>query len=157
VPSALLIICGSPTIARSDSAPILPSLFRVAVPLAEPKITPAAGSLYSEPMVLGSLGLLRENGVACQPPITEPPDATLTVTLPPVPAALSPVMTGTDNVSTLGGVATRGRKPVAAGPRLVALIAVLNCPVVDTLVAFTCTLPVVELAKMPCDSGPCVV
>src|SRR6185437_762311 len=44
-----------------------------------------------------------------------------------------------------------------APPPPVALIAVLNCPVVDTLVALTCTVPVVELAQMPCASGPSVV
>src|SRR4029077_5958614 len=54
----------------------------------------------------------------------------LTVTLPP-PAPLIPVLT--------------------------ALIPVLNCPVVDTLVALTCTVPVVEAAQMPCASAPCVV
>src|SRR5262245_10663464 len=41
-------------------------------------------------------------------------------------------------------------------PPPVALIAVLNCPVVDTLVALTCTVPVVELAQMPCAPAPCV-
>ena len=46
--------------------------------------------------------------------------------------------------------------PVPLIPVLTALIAVLNCPVVDTLVALTCTGPVVEAAQMPCASGPSV-
>src|SRR5262249_50083391 len=41
-------------------------------------------------------------------------------------------------------------------PPPVALIAVLNCPVEDTLVALTCTVPVVELAQIPCELAPCV-
>src|SRR6516162_1547873 len=107
--------------ARSDKAPMLPpSLVRVAVPPAEPRITPAAGRPKVGPTLVRS---------ACQPPVTDPPDGMLTVTLlPPVP--LIPVLT--------------------------ALIAVLNCPVVDTLAALTCTGPVVEAAQMPCASAPCV-
>src|SRR5262245_59422540 len=116
----LLVTCGSPATARSDSAPMLPSLVRVAVPPIELRITPAAGRPKVGPTLVRSV---------CQPPITDPPDGMLTVTLPP-PVPLIPVLT--------------------------ALIAVLNCPLVDTLVALTCTGPVVEAAQMPCASAPCV-
>ena len=117
--------CGSPATARSDSAPMLPKLVRVAVPPAELKTTPAEGRppkfpVGSEPTLVRS---------ACQPPITDPPDGMLTLTLPP---------------------------PVPLIPGLAALIPTLNCPGVDTFVAVTCTLPVVELAQMPCDTSPCV-
>ena len=68
---------------------------------------------------------------ACHPPITDTPCATLTATLPP---------------------------GVPGSPLLIALIPVLNCPVVETLLnALTCTVPVVEAAQMPCASAPCVV
>ena len=87
------VVLGSPATARSDNAPMLPSLVRVAVPPVELRITPAAGRPKSvEPTPVRS---------ACQPPITDTPGATLTVTLP-------------------------------RGPP-VALIPVLNCPVVETL------------------------
>src|SRR5262249_44827388 len=114
----LLLFSGLPATARSDNAPMLPSLVSVAVPLAELKITPAAGrpGRPSRPKGLEPT-LVRS---ACQPPFTDPP--TLTVTSPP---------------------------PVA-------LIAVLNCPVVDTFIALTCTVLVVELAQMPCEFAPCV-
>ena len=39
----LLMTCGSPATARSDSAPMLPSLVRVAMPPVEFRMTPAAG------------------------------------------------------------------------------------------------------------------
>ena len=112
----LLMTCGSPATARSDNAPMLPLLVRVAVPPVELRITPAAGRPKKrEPTLVRS---------ACQPPITDAPCAMLTVTPPP---------------------------PVA-------LIPVLNCPVVETLlVALTCTVPVVEVAQIPCDLAPCVV
>jgi hypothetical protein len=91
----------------------------------ELRITPAAGRprkfpVGSEPTLVRS---------ACQPPITDPPDGMLTVTLPP---------------------------PVPLIPGLTALIPALNCPVVDTVVAVTCTGLVVELAQMPCDTSPVV-
>src|SRR4051794_31487679 len=131
---------------------MLPSLVRVAVPPAELRITPAAGRPYTGPTVPGAAGLLTENGVACHPPIIDPPAGMLTVTLPPgivavpVTAVLSPVMSGTGTVvSTLDGVTPLDGKLTAArleavGPGLVALIAVLKFPVVDTLVAVTRTL-----------------
>ncbi len=106
------------------SAPMLPSLFRVAVPPVELRITPAAGRAKSvlEPTPVTP---------ACHPPITDTPCATLTATLPP---------------------------GVPGSPLLIALIPVLNCPVVETLLsALTCTVPVVEAAQMPCASAPCVV
>ena len=112
----LLMTCGLPATARSDSAPMLPLLVRVAMPPVEFRITPADGR-PGRPKGLEPTPVRR----ACQPPITDPP-TDLTVTSPP---------------------------PVA-------LIAVLNCPVVDTLVALTCTGPVVELAQMPCAPAPCV-
>ena len=50
------------------------------------------------------------------------------------------------------------RGPVTGTPLLIALIPVLNCPVVETLLnALTSTVPVVEAAQMPCASAPCVV
>ena len=82
----LLMTCGSPATARSDSAPMLPSLVRVAVPPAELRITPAAGRAKSvlEPTPVTP---------ACHPPITDTPGATLTATLPPgVPVAGTPVL-----------------------------------------------------------------
>ena len=120
----LLMTCGSPATARSDSAPMLPSLVRVAVPPVELRITPAAGRAKNvlEPTPVTP---------ACHPPITDTPGATLTATLPP---------------------------GVPGSPVLIALIPVLNCPVVETLlIALTCTVPVVEAAQMPCASAPCVV
>ena len=65
--------------ARSDSAPMLPLLVRVAVPPDEPRITPAAGRPKAGPTLVRS---------ACQPPITDTPDAMLTATLPPVIATI---------------------------------------------------------------------
>ena len=120
----LLMTCGSPATARSDSAPMLPSLVRVAVPPVELRITPAAGRAKSvlEPTPVTP---------ACHPPITDTPCATLTATLLP---------------------------GVPGSPVLIALIPVLNCPVVETLlIALTSTVPVVEAAQMPCASAPCVV
>ena len=112
----LLVTSGLPATARSDNAPMLPSLVRVAVPPVELRITPAAGRPKVGPTLVRS---------ACQPPITDAPCGMLTVTPPP---------------------------PVA-------LIPVLNCPGVETLlVALTCTVPVVvEVAQIPCDLEPCVV
>ena len=121
----LLMICELPATARSDSAPMLPSLVSVAVPPVELRMTPEAGRppKYTVPLPVS----VRPG---CQPPITDPPGVTFTVTsLPPVPLI----------------------------PELAALIPMLNCPVVDTLVALTCTVPVVEVAQMPCPSTPCVV
>jgi hypothetical protein len=83
---------------------MLPLLVRVAMPPIELRKTPVACKPYVGPTLVRS---------ACQPPVTDPPDAMLTAT-PPVPA--------------------------------VALIAVPNCPNVDTLVALTCTDPVVEVS-----------
>src|SRR6478736_10145208 len=100
----LLLMVGSPATARSDKAPMLPSLVRVAVPPVEPRITPAAGRpkpARVEPTPSTS---------GCQPPITDTPGATLTVTL--LPGA-----------------------PGAGSPRLIALIPVLNCPVVEILLS----------------------
>ena len=58
------------------SAPMLPSLVRVAVPPVELRITPAAGRAKSvlEPTPVTP---------ACHPPFTDTPCATLTATLPP--------------------------------------------------------------------------
>src|SRR5262245_61761152 len=95
---------------------MLPLLVRVAVPPVELRITPAAGNPKTGPTLVTS---------GCQPPMIDPPEGMLTVTLPPTV--------------------------------LIALIPALNCPVVDTLAAFITTGPVVELAQMPCASGPCVV
>jgi hypothetical protein len=108
--------------ARSDKAPMLPSLVRVAVPPFELRITPAAGRAKN---------VLEPTPVSCHPPFTDTPCATLTATLPP---------------------------GVPGSPLLIALIPVLNCPVVETLLsASTCTVPVVEAAQMPCATAPCVV
>src|SRR5262245_47389321 len=110
---------------------MLPLLVRVAVPLAELKITPAAGrpgrpGRSSRPKGLEPTPVTP----ACHPPITDTPCATLTATSPP---------------------------GAPGSPVLIALIPVLNCPVVETLlVALTCTVPVVELAQMPCELAPCV-
>ena len=120
----LLMTTGSPATARSDKAPMLPSLVRVAVPPFELRITPAAGRAKSvlEPTPVTP---------ACHPPFTDTPCATLTATLPP---------------------------GVPGSPLLIALIPVLNCPVVETLLnALTCTVPVVEAAQMPCAPAPSVV
>src|SRR6478735_8520570 len=78
---------------------MLPLLVRVAMPPVELRITPAAGRLNrpEPPVRLG-----------CQPPLTDPPAAMLTIT---------------------------SSAPFATIP-------VLNCPLVVTLVAFTCTVPV---------------
>ena len=93
--------------ARSDKAPMLPSLVRVAVPPVEFRITPADGRLNQLTPALSRS--------ACQPPITDPPGATLTVTF----------------------------------PFAVALIAVLNSPLVVTLAAVICTNPP-KPATTPC-------
>ena len=82
VPSLLMMVLllmtggGVLATARSDSAPMLPSLFRVAVPPVEFRITPAAGRAKSvlEPTPVTP---------ACHPPFTDTPCVTLTVTLPP--------------------------------------------------------------------------
>jgi hypothetical protein len=67
--------------ARSDKAPMVAPLVRVAVPADEPRTTPAAGRPYVTPTLVRS---------ACQPPITDPA-WTLTVTLPLPLVALIPV------------------------------------------------------------------
>src|SRR5262249_34872591 len=65
--------------ARSDKAPMLPLLIRVAVPADEPRITPAADRPEVTPTLVTS---------GCQPPLINPPDGMLTVTPPLPPVAL---------------------------------------------------------------------
>src|SRR5215471_21190852 len=124
----LLMTCGSPAIARSDSAPILPPLVRIAVPppfalkkmpaagrpdieLMLPAGVTEAGDLPGRRGVAGGV-----KGIACQPRMIDPPDGMFTVT-PPLPPF--------------------------------ALIAVPNCPGVDTLLAVTCTGPVIKVIGRP--------
>src|SRR5262249_61547417 len=103
---------------------MLPLFVRIAVPAPFAlRKTPAAGRPDTKLMLPG--GVTEEGGlpgrrgvsglvkaVACQPPIIDPPDGMLTVTLPLPPFAL---------------------------------IAVPNCPGVDTLLAVTCTSPVIKV------------
>src|SRR5215471_10627267 len=107
---------------------MLPLFVRIAVPPPFAlKKTPAAGRPDTKLMLPGGVpeagglpgrrgvaGLTK--GVACQPPIIDPPDGMVTVT-PPLPPF--------------------------------ALIAVPNCPGVDTLFAVTCTSPVIKVGARP--------
>src|SRR6516225_6435528 len=66
--------------ARSDKAPMLPLLVRVAVPPpTEPRTTPAADRPEVTPTLVTS---------GCQPPLINPPDGMVTVTPPLPPVAL---------------------------------------------------------------------
>src|SRR5262249_414879 len=130
MPVLLLGKSGLLATARSDKAPMLPLLVRVALPPADPSTTPGEGRPPKFPKGAGPEGSVPTPArSACQPPITDPPGVMLTITLPP-------------------------GAPVAGIPVLVAFIPALNRPVVDTLVALTCTGPVVEAAQMPCATSP---
>src|SRR5262249_6778846 len=81
----LLMTCGSPAIARSDNAPMLPLLVSVAGPPVEFRITPAAGRPNAGPTLLRA---------GCQPPITEPTHPMVmafTPVIATIPVLTSPV------------------------------------------------------------------
>src|SRR4029077_9915414 len=112
--------------ARSDKAPMLPLLVRVAGPPLEPRITPADGRPKVGPTLVRS---------GCHPPITNTPCATLTATLPPgVPVAGSPVL-----IALI---------PVLNCPVVETLLVALTCtvPVVDAAQMPCASAPCVEIA-----------
>ena len=156
----LLMTTGSPATARSESAPMLPKLFRVAVPPLEFRITPAAGRpKRPEPPVRP----------ACQPPFTDPPGAMLTVA-PSAPFATIPVLncpvvvTFVAFTSTVPGVPVNtGVARNSLGKLLTKLVASAKMPiepepfVVIWPMDVTLMLPPPERAAMPMPFPPNVV
>ena len=135
--------------ARSDSAPMLPLLVRVAVPPDEPRITPAAGSPLTSPTLVRS---------ACHPPITDPPDATLTATLPPAVALIAAPNCPMVSTSVALTVTVAGCGPVKKNP-LSALIPIALEPSVVLIgpKELMVILPPPEKAAMPLPFPPLVV
>src|SRR5262249_39132677 len=109
------LICRAPATARSDNAPMLPPLVRVASPPAESRMTPAAGRPKPpDPPVRP----------VCQPPITDPLDVMLMEAPPPVIAIIpllnSPVVViGPEEVTFMLPLPEAARIPTPFPPSAV--------------------------------------